>query len=312
MHTPSRSRSAGLTLFIVVTLSSALAAAQDPPSFTYVKPEDIKAQPATEKKLQAKGGLLLVTGNSRATTGTLGAVGSYAEGWNRFSAEANAAYARSSIVTINDANGDKMVEPNEVTRLSQATSKLLAGKGRYDRFLTLNNSGYVSVQALTDKLAGKELVAGTQVGYSRQLVKDEHNLAVAELGYDYSYELAATTGADAVSVHSVRAFLSEQLKLNDTSGAFLSLEVLSNLNKETAPAPGFSEPKAFHDTRFNGKAGVTMNLWKNIALAFSFTLRYDQAPAPFKAPGSDLTPSANFRAEKVDTLTEANVVVTFL
>ena len=39
--------------------------------------------------------------------------------------------------------------------------------------------------------AGKELVAGGQVGYSRQVYKDDHNRLVAELGYDMSLEQAA-------------------------------------------------------------------------------------------------------------------------
>ena len=77
------------------------------------------------------------------------------------------------------------------------------------------------------------------------------------------------------------------------------------------------------------KTGITTTLWKNLSFGFSFGLRYDGAPAPLKAPkggafwtgnaadaGMDagLMAKPAFRpfVQKVDTLTEATLVVTFL
>ena len=61
-------------------------------------------------------------------------------------------------------------------------------KGRYNRFFTANNSGYVSAQAAGDEVAGKSCYGGGQIGYSRQVYKSNMHLLVAELGYDFSYE----------------------------------------------------------------------------------------------------------------------------
>jgi hypothetical protein len=297
---------------------TAVARAQPaPPKFDFARP-DVPAEggpPAVEKKLQAKGGLLLMGGNSRLTTGTLGAQGSYRRGWNRLGAETNAAYARSEVLGALDANQSGLIDSGELVRTKQTTSKLFSAKARYDRLFTVSDSAYASGQALTDEPAGKELVAGGQVGYSRQLYKDDRHLAVAEVGYDFSFERAAAPGASGVNVHSARAFLSEQLKLSEASGLFASAELLTNLNEESAPAPGFQAVPAFEDTRVVAKTGLTTSLWNRLAFSFSLGLRYDQSPAPLKVPGS-LPLAPGFaplpRAEELDTVAEASLVVTFM
>jgi hypothetical protein len=294
------------------TLLPALAFAQAPvPKFQYASGDPPKLDVPAEKKLQAKGGLLYMAGNSEALTGSLGAQGSYQEAANRFAAEANAAYARTGFIV--DRNANMLLEPGELEPVSRTTSKLFSGKARYDRFLTLNNAVYVSGQALTDVPAGKELVAGGQVGYSRQLFKDERRRVVAEVGYDFSVERAAAAGADLVQIHSGRLFLGSELKLSDSSGMFANLEALSNLNAEKAPVAGTGEVAAFDDTRLTGKIGLTTTLWKNLSFAFSFGARWDQAPAPLKAPGGTMfAPGFQPLADELDTTTEATLVVTFL
>jgi hypothetical protein len=268
-----------------------------------------------EKKLQVKGGFLMLGGNSRLTTGTLGAQASHLRGWNRFAAEANAAYARSEVLGAVDANASGAIDVGELARTKQTTSKLFSAKARYDRLFTAADSAYVSAQALTDEPAGKEIVAGGQAGYSRQLFKNDRHLAVAEVGYDFSFERAAAVGASSVNVHSARLYLAEQLKLSDASAVFASAELLTNLNEEKAPATGFDTVAALKDTRIYGKTGLTTALWNRLAFSFSLGLRYDQAPAPLKVPGS-VPLAAGFaplpRADTLDTVAEASLVVTFM
>src|SRR6185436_20272667 len=94
-------------------------------------------------------------------------------------------------------------------------------KGRYDRFFTANNSGYASGQAAADRIAGKSFFGGGQAGYSRQVLKNEVHLLVAELGYDFSYERYVQQPMktlDPVTIHSARLFVGETMKLTPASG----------------------------------------------------------------------------------------------
>jgi Protein of unknown function, DUF481 len=305
----SRSMRAYVTVLALVLVPGLVQAQPPSPTFKF---GETKVEVPVEKKLQARGGLVQLAGNSEVLTGTLGLQGAYQEAANRYSVEAGVAYARTSVVTVVDANTNMMVDPGDLQRQDQTTSKLFQVRGRYDRFFTLNNSAYLSLQALTDQPAGKDLVAGGQVGYSRQLYKSDRNRAVAELGYDLSLERAVAVGAELVQVHSARVFAAEELKLSDATGLFVNLEALFNLNQEKAPAPDYATVAAFEDTRVNAKAGLTTQLWKNLAFGFSFGLRYDQAPAPLKAPArATFAPTYRPLARTWDTTTEASLVMTF-
>ena len=302
----------GLCLAVGGLLAWPGAAAAQPadPKFQYQapKPED----PTDEKKLQARGGLVQLGGNSRVLTATMGALGAIRSGSHRFAAEGNAAFSRTSF--LDDANANMLFDPAEADTLtSRTTSKLYSARARYDLFLTQNNSAYFSGQALTDVPAGKQVVAGGQVGYSRLLFDNERHRTVAELGYDLSMEKATAVGAAAVQVHSARVFLGEELKLSAATGLLFNVEVLSNLNEEGAPATGYASVPALEDTRFNVRVGVTTTLWKNLAFGFSFGARYDRAPAPLKPPpGTTLAPNFFPLADTLDTTSEASLVITFL
>jgi hypothetical protein len=75
-----------------------------------------------------------------------------------------------------------------IGRTEVTTTNNWLTKARYDRFFTANNSGYAAGQAAADRIAGKSFAGGGQVGYSRQLYKNDRPPCVSELGYDYSYE----------------------------------------------------------------------------------------------------------------------------
>lgn len=309
-----RDRHAAACLGMLLLLAPASAWAQAvTPKFSFAAPPEPKVEEVVEKKLSARGGLVQLSGNSKVLTGTLGAQGAYQANANRFSGEAGIAYSRSGLLVFADSNANMAIDEGEIGRQTRTSSKLFQAKGRYDRFFTLNNSAYASVQALSDVPAGKELVAGGQVGYSRQIVKDDHNRLVAELGYDLSLEQAAAPDAELVQVHSARVFVSEELKLSDSSGLFANVEALFNLNEEKAPAPGYEAPAAFEDTRVTARTGINTTLWKNLSFAFSFGLRYDQAPAPLKAPSGAPAFAATYfpLARTWDTTTEASLVLTF-
>jgi hypothetical protein len=204
-----------------------------------------------------------------------------------------------------------------------------ATKGRYDRFLSENNVVYASTQWAGDKIAGKTLFGGGQVGYSRQLRKDKWNLVLAEFGYDFSYERyvqQTDKTIDPVTIHSARILVGETLSLTSATGLTASVEALFNLNPETKALNANTDGKPgvdpFHDTRINGKVGISTNLFKKLALGLTFTIKYDQNPAPRPIPsvvlGAPAGATVSFPpgvswafADKVDTFTEVTLLYSF-
>ena len=110
------------------------AAAQTTPKFEFAKPEEVKV---VEWKAQAKGGVLVTTGNSRTTNGSLGASASRKEGGNKLTLDGTLAYGKSTVFA--PVFGDAM-NPTQITDLEersvQTTNSWLV-RGRYDRFFTL-------------------------------------------------------------------------------------------------------------------------------------------------------------------------------
>lgn len=281
--------------------------------------------PAVEWKAQSKGGFIMTSGNSQATNVNFGVNGSRKEGNNKLELLAGVAYGRSKNLV---ADVDTTTTPPTITGLHRDTvvnTNNWATKGRYDRFLSENNVAYASTQWAGDQIAGKTLFGGGQAGYSRQVRKDKWNLVLAELGYDFSYERYVEQPGktvDPVTIHSARVLVGETLSLTPATGLTTSVEALFNLNRETKAlnaSNGNTGVDAFHDTRINAKLGISTNLFKKLALGVSFTLKYDENPAPRPipagAPAGTTFPTTDYVswafADKVDTLTEVNLLYSF-
>jgi hypothetical protein len=311
---------------LALLLFTAPAFAQANPSFTYAKPDEVKPgappPPPVEWKASVKGGILFTTGNSETTNGTLALSVSRKESANRFALDASMAYGRSNILVPDVSTTDPTMIIGFHTTEVTTTNNWLT-KARYDRFFTANNSGYATGLAAADKIAGKSFAGGGQVGYSRQLVKDDVHTIVSEIGYDFSYERYVQQPMrtlDPVTIQSARLFIGETLKLSPASVANASVEALFNLNREdkalnvNTAMPGVS---ALHDTRVAGKVGLTTTLFGRLSIAFNFTLRYDQNPAPRPIPpgtATGLVYATGFVpfSDKVDTLAEALLIYTFI
>ena len=314
---------------LALLLFAAPAFAQANPSFTYTKPEEVKVgappPPPVEWKATVKGGITFTTGNSETTNGTLALSVSRKESANRFALDAGLAYGRSNILAA-DTGTDPATMMTAITGLhttEATTNNNWLTKARYDRFFTANNSGYASALAGGDKIAGKSFAGGGQVGYSRQLVKDDANTVVSEIGYDFSYERYVQQPMrtlDPVTIQSARLFIGETLKMSPASVATASVEALFNLNREGKALnvnTGMPGVAAFHDTRVAGKVGLTTTLFARLSIAFNFTLRYDQNPAPRPIP-SGTAPGLAYAtgfvpfSDKVDTLADVLLIYTFI
>jgi hypothetical protein len=277
--------------------------------------------PAVEWKAQIKGGLLFTSGNAQSKNFNLGVNASGKMDNNKLALEGGLAYGTTNALVVgSDSAGNPTYDRTQVTSTNN-----WAAKGRYDRFLTENNTAFAGALIAADKIAGKSLFGGAQAGYSRQVLKDEWNLVVAEIGYDFSHEryvqpAAPAAALDAVSIHSARVFVGETLSLTKETGVAVNVEALFNLNKETNAIDvktGEAGVDAFKDIRLNAKLALSTNLWESLSFGFSFTLKYDQNPAPRPAP--KIAPAGFsfpkddplYFSDKVDTFTEATLIYSF-
>jgi hypothetical protein len=252
---------------------------------------------------------------------TLSLDSSRREGNNKLSLNGALAYGRSSALVAADPGATGTTTEIDHGPSITTTNNWIS-KARYDRFFTTNNAGYALAQLGADKIAGKRLYGGGQLGYSRQLLKNDQHAVVAELGYDFSYESYIQTPnkmLDAVAIHSARVFVGELFSLTKATGINGSVEALFNLNKEKAllssdTTGATNGVGAFKDTRVIGKLGLTTTLFSSLSFGFGFTLKYDQNPAPRPLPAGAMPYAANFQpfADKVDTQTEATLIYTFL
>lgn len=286
---------------------AATAAAQPAPKFEFGKAEEVKDVKETEWDATAEAGLVQTTGNSRVTTVTAGAKAMRKQAKNKFSAEAAGAFARASNLIARDLNGDMVLTSSEVTREDKESARNYAAKLRYDRFLTANNSLFIAALAGADKLAGKDLTAGGQLGYARLLHKNERHELAGEFGYDFSYENYASADPESVSIHSARGFVGYKGKLSETTTVDGALEVLANVNGQTI---GPREVSALEDLRANLSGSVSAKLTKSVALSFSFTAKFDNVPAPLALAGFTLDPNDPPENSKIDTTTKASLIVT--
>ena len=291
-------------------LNLGTAHAQDP-KFVYGTPLSDIEKPIWKASAQA--GLILATGNANNLTLSGGAALSRTDGRNKIALDVNAAYGRATNYIANDKNGDQILSgPDEIDTSTQTNSKLWNVKVRYDRFFSKNNLGYVSALIGGNEPAGKLVYGGGQVGYSRQLLKTERNELIAELGYDFTFELyPGATTPDRLMIHSLRVFLGHNLTLSKDTALVTGVEGLFNMNPESAP--GFdTEVRPFQDARVNFKTALSTTLYKNLSFRFSFTARFDNVPAP--RPPLPIPYATGFTplAEKLDTMSEAALVVNFL
>ncbi len=302
------------TLFAVVATGPEPASAEAP-KFEYVKKEEAaEAAKAAAKaakpewKASAQAGLLLTTGNASQTTVSSGFLASRKAGNNKLQLQLNGAFARSTIFLASDDNNNQVVDPNELTRITKTASQSWLVKTRYDRFLNPRNALYISSAISADEPAGIVLVGSGQVGYSRTVVDTKVHQLVLESGYDFSYE-DRSGNAKSVSIHSWRIFAGYVGKLSEDTSFEFSTESLFNLNElETSSGP----VTQFDDTRFNNQVSLTTSIYGDLSFRFSFQSKFDNNPAA--RPKLELPYAAGFAplAAKLDTRTEAAIIVNFL
>ncbi len=173
--------------------------------------------------------------------------------------------------------------------------------------MTDSDALYTSGLASANEPAGKKFVGGGQLGYSRTAYKSDKHELVAETGYDLSYE-NPVVGAGFLN-HSLRAFVGYQAKVGGETGIDASTEALFNVNKLDTPT---GEAGRLEDARVTSKIALSTTLYDDISLRLGFTALYDNVPSPLAAFGLPFEAGYVPEAEKLDTKTEATLIVSFL
>jgi hypothetical protein len=266
------------------------------PTFVFWQMQERKV---VEWKATTQLGLAAATGNSQAVSLSASASVSRRAGDNKLSAEVAAAFARSRVFLAEERNGIPGIGPDELRSVEQTTTQFWSVKTRYDRFLGRWNALYVQAALAADKPAGKELLAGGQVGYRRILLDLARQQVAAELGYDLTHQEYVVGAPN--QIHSGRVFLGYRREPDPLLGFESSVELLSNLNAESTPT-GRVGP--FGDERLTGLLGVTLKLTDRGSLGLRFSARYTTAPAPRPLPGFTYEPGFLPLADRLDTKSE--------
>ncbi|HEU4612717.1 MAG TPA: DUF481 domain-containing protein [Kofleriaceae bacterium] len=293
-------------LIVIAILAAASPAAAQ--KFEYGKYDDVKDVKEVEWNATAEAGLVFTTGNSESMTATGGIKASRKTGKNKLTVEGSAAYAKSSVWVLFDRNDNGMIDnDSELMSAETLTAETLAGKLRYDRFLTELNSVFIAALASRDIPAGKELVFGGQIGYSRSLYKSAKALTVGEFGYDYSREDLVAPG-DPLSIHSLRAFIGHKAAMTEGADLDASIELLTNMN--TLDLPTGKDGGPLQDTRVNTKVAISAKIGKNLAFQTSLEAKYDHRPSPLGV--KNLAEGFAPESSSLDTIMKASFIYTFV
>ena len=315
-----------LLAVLCAVLVAAPALAQDPtaaPTFAYGEKPKEDAKP-TGWKAEAKAGLLWLAGNSDSTSLSAGLKITRDDVWQRYSLNANYAFAKSRVYGGPDptktlpigTDGKPVVTSfDDLRSESPLSARLWNVTPRFDQWVIHRNapgdtSIYVLANIASDFAAGKKIFGGGQTGVSTLLIKAGPHSLIGEVGYDFTY-LQPYVG-DGYSIHSLRAGLAYAWDISKTTKFTAGAEYLINLNKETG-APDPNDPTgvpAFQDHRVNAGIGLTTQVYERLSLNVSWTGRYDAKPNLATLPAGVSSESRIF-LRNFDSITQLQFVYTF-
>ncbi|HEX5038363.1 MAG TPA: DUF481 domain-containing protein [bacterium] len=166
---------------------------------------------------------------------------------------------------------------------SGSIDTFIYGIYRVDYYLTDRLSYYIGGGGYTDEVKGIDRSALGFNGISYFLVRNPKFYLRGSLGYLYSFEDPVAPNPND-SIHSAAEELEFSYKINDHFSIFESASFYQNVQQD-------SDLRILSDTEI--KAGLT----KHFALVLAFRIRFDNKPVP--------------GFEKLDTITDASVAVTF-
>ena len=304
---PLRHSLVALALVVTLDLVTRDAEAQD----AVMPPETVKGTPATKGATDiAKGGFVGSTrpaddDPSHATDLTLALGGLFTAGNSRTIALTSAAKLRlrrdehqlGSAAAVNFARAGKVGKPTETT------VENVQGLLRYDYFLTDHVSLFLQSTARRDRFQGLQLRLNIDPGVAYYFINTKTHRLQVEGGYDLQYDirrddsLQPKPAADAPAgaplppmldkqqvLHNARIFIGYENKLRKEVSVVMNGEYIQN----------FADSEVF---RLVGDIGLKSNVADSLALATTFTIRYENTPLP--------------NVEKADSIAAITLVYTF-
>jgi putative salt-induced outer membrane protein len=230
------------------------------------------ATDATQFDLSLGG--ILATGNSRSFAGTGAAKFLLRRKIHQFGAQAAGNYGRAALVGQDEWN---------------ATAANGQGRVRYDVFVAKRWSVYTVATARHDRFQGLDLRLNIGPGVGFYALTDPKHALWWELGYDFQFDrrwsravLAKDAGGNLVldqdgrtiallsrndQRHAARLFMGYSNKLDERISFDVAVEYLQSVVHA-------------QQIRLNADVGLAVQLRKRLALATTFTLRFDNAPLP--------------------------------
>ncbi len=192
--------------------------------------------------------------------------------------------------TVQNVGGILIVD--ESTQVSAESYKL---DGQYNRPINERLSWYARIGWYRNEFAGIDNSYSTGGGIGYVFFKNDAHTLNSEIGLGYVKQKFVDGAKSDFS--ELRGFLDYERELSKTSKLFSELEILANLDETS-------------DFRANGLIGASANLSNRIALAVSYTLKYDGEPVTviLSDPGF---PDVEFQFDDLDTIFKAALVINF-
>lgn len=263
-----------MTVWLVFCGLSAFA---EDSAFTPTKaPEAVPEVPETH--LTAELGGTIASGNSNFYTvnGLVNVSHKAAKNQVSFLAGLNIGGAKPVALVSTTTGGATVTTPPPEDATYIENVRRFYGEGRYDRFLTNDDSLYVLAGAFHDRYAGYDLRAHEQIGYSRLLVHSLRTELRSELGADWAQEdYVAGTEPNYQNVVAARilvGFAHKFGKPGTEPGTFDERVVISDVVEI------YESVLDFEDVRMLNTAALTSTLSGKLSLKLSHSLIFDNVP----------------------------------
>ncbi len=283
---------------LAVSICAARPAVAGDPKYEYRDPPKPEVKPWVYKA-NASLGLIWAAGNSQS----IGVSGNALFGFRHFN-DAFELFGQGAYVQTGSSSFGAGGPINTQT----TSTELWLARARYDRFFFDKNTVFAAFQVSGDKPAGYWYRLEPQVGYARLLFKSIHQTLRTEIGYDYTREHQVAFPPVFVDYHSLRAFIFYENKFTPYASFSEGCELLWAMNN-------------IDSVRVNSLTSLSSTISKNVSLKLNFTVKFNNTPPP--RPGNLMMPDGmggmepamlgnNTTLDKVDTVLEAVVAVTFL
>ncbi|MBX3259347.1 MAG: DUF481 domain-containing protein [Labilithrix sp.] len=286
----------GLPVVLTAALTSTSAVAQTAPapSGPTIPAETVKAQTATSGKTDVATGGFATSGlpaeddATHATEAAIAAGGLFSSGNARTVAVTSSgkfrlrrdAHQLTVQAAANFARAGKKGESVDTT------VENYQGVLRYDHFFTDHIAGFFQTSARRDRFQGLDMRLNFDPGAAYYFINTKTQQLRAELGYDLQHDVRRdasrvtqnppaddgtprppTIADKTQTLHNVRAFLGYDSKLYKEVGFITSFEYLQNVSD-------------LGTYRFIFDVGLKTNVAENLAIATTYTMRFENKPLP--------------------------------